>query len=185
MHEQTNITALLKSWQEGDKHALDTLTDFVYSELHRLAKSAFRGESAGHTLQPTALVNEAFVKLIDAQVDWKGRAHFFALSARMMRRILIDHAKASTAEKRGGSQHPVTLVEGLTSEAQSDQSIEDLNEALEALAQVDQRKADLVELQIFGGLTFDEMAEVTELSTSTLDRELRFAKTWLKQKLSN
>lgn len=184
MPEAANITVLLKSWQDGNQDALAALTAAVYDELHRIARRAFRGERAGHTLQPTALVNEAFVKLVDAQVSWQDRAHFFALSARMMRRILVNHAEARSAAKRGGGAQVVTLAEGAIGAEQADQRIEDLNEALSALAAFDSRKADLVELQVFGGLTFEEMAEVSGLSTSTLDRELRVAKAWLKQRLA-
>lgn len=185
MSGSTNITALLRAWQDGSPDALAALTASVYGELHRIARRTFRGERAGHTLQPTALVNEAFVKLVDAKVSWQDRAHFFALSARMMRRILLTHAEARSAAKRGGAEQPVTLVEGAVDTGVPDRRIEDLHEALEALAKFDPRKADLVELQVFGGLTFEEMAEVSGLSTSTLDRELRVAKAWLKQRLAD
>ncbi len=184
MTDSAPITSLLQSWQEGDESALPQLTSMVYDELRRIAGGAFRGERAGHTLQPTALVNEAFVKLIDAEVSWQNRAHFFALAARMMRRILVSHAKSRNAQKRGGPEEPVTLVEGLVGDEAPDSRIEDLDEAIQALSEFDPRKADLIELQVFGGLTFEEMAEVSGLSTSTLDRELRMAKAWLKQKVA-
>ena len=175
---------LLKSWQDGDQGALDELSASVYDELRRLARSAFRGERPGHTLQPTALVNEAFMKLVAADVSWQSRAHFYALSARMMRRILVNHAEAKNAQKRGGPQVALTLDEGVVASPDSDERIEVLDEAITALAAFDERKADLVELQIFGGLTFEEMSEVTGLSTSTLDRELRAAKAWLKKTIA-
>ena len=184
MPDKAPITQLLNSWQAGNDDALQQLTPIVYDELHRIARGAFHGERAGHTLQPTALVNEAFMKLVDAEVSWQNRAHFYALSARMMRRILVSHAQSRNAQKRGGKDQPVTLVEGAIGQEALDSRIEDLNEAIEALAAVDSRKADLIELQIFGGLTFDEMATVSDLSTSTLDRELRMAKAWLKQKIA-
>ena len=184
MTGSADITVLLRAWQDGKPDALAALTDSVYGELHRIARRAFKGERAGHTLQPTALVNEAFVRLVNAQVSWQDRAHFYALSARMMRRILVNHAEARRTAKRGGADQPLTLIESAVGADEPDQRIEDLNEALVALAALDPRKADLVELQVFGGLTFDEMAEVSCLSTSTIDRELRFAKAWLKQRLA-
>lgn len=184
MPDNREITHLLQSWQDGDEQALAELTPAVYDELRRLAGSAFRGESAGHTLQPTALVNEAFMKLVNADVSWQNRAHFFALSARMMRRILVNHAQSRNAQKRGGPEVALSLDEGLVASPQADERFEVLDEAITALAAFDERKAELVELQIFGGLTFEEMAEVTELSTSTLDRELRAAKAWLKKTIA-
>ena len=184
MSDKPQITMLLNSWQDGDEAALDQLTVSVYDELRRLARSAFRSERAGHTLQPTALVNEAFMKLVDADVSWQNRAHFYALSARMMRRILVNHAEARNAKKRGGPQVALTLDEGMVSAQPADERFDALDEAVTALAVFDARKADLVELQIFGGLTFEEMAEVTGLSSSTLDRELRAAKAWLKKTIA-
>jgi RNA polymerase sigma factor (TIGR02999 family) len=181
MNGQPEITMLLKSWQDGDDEALDQLSASVYEELKRLARSAFRSERPGHTLQPTALVNEAFMKLVDANVSWESRAHFYALSARMMRRILVNHAESRSAQKRGGPQVALTLDEGAVGASPVDERLETLDEALTALSAFDERKADLVELQIFGGLTFEEMTEVTGLSSSTLDRELRAAKAWLKK----
>ncbi len=179
------ITTLLRAWQGGDEAALEPLTRSVHAELRRMAGSAFRGERAGHTLQPTALVNEAFIKLVHADIGWQSRAHFFALSARMMRRILLDHAKGRNSKKRGGSMVMMTYHDGRSADSEPDERFEELNEALSDLANVDARKADLVELQIFGGLTFDEMSEVTGLSSSTLDRELRLARAWLKRALSD
>lgn len=184
MADAPQITMLLKSWQEGDDAALEQLTASVYDELHKLARSAFRGERPGHTLQPTALVNEAFVRLVGADIGWQNRAHFFALSARMMRRILVNHAESRNAQKRGGPQVALTLDEGMVGAAETDERFEALDEAITELATFDERKAELIELQIFGGLTFEEMAEVTGLSTSTLDRELRAAKAWLKKTIA-
>jgi len=184
MNDAPEITRLLQSWQDGDGDALNELTASVYDELRRLAGRAFRRERAGHTLQPTALVNEAFVKLVDADVSWQSRAHFFALSARLMRRILVNHAQARNAQKRGGSALALTLDEGLVAAPTPDERFELLNEAITALSAFDERKAELVEMQIFGGLTFEDMAEVTGLSTSTLDRELRAAKAWIKKTIA-
>lgn len=184
MTDDRQITRMLQSWQDGDQQALDELTPAVYEELRRLAGSAFRGERAGHTLQPTALVNEAFMKLVNADVSWQSRAHFFALSARMMRRILVNHAESRNAQKRGGPEVAISLDEGMVGAPDIDERFEILDEAITALAKFDERKAELVELQIFAGLTFDEMSEVTGLSTSTLDRELRAAKAWLKKTIA-
>ena len=183
MANASPITSLLRAWQEGDKDALPALTSEVYDELHRIAKRLFRKENPGHTLQPTALVNEAFINLVGAGGSWQDRAHFFALSARMMRRILVSHARTRRAQKRGGSNIAVTLHEDFVGNAEGDKRLEQLDEAISLLAKVDARKADLVELQIFGGLSFAEMAEVSGLSTSTLDRELRTAKAWIRQEI--
>jgi RNA polymerase sigma factor (TIGR02999 family) len=184
MTEQAQITVLLHSWQDGDDAALEALTAAVYEELRRLARSAFRSERSDHTLQPTALVNEAFLKLVEADVSWQSRAHFFALSARMMRRILVNHAKGRDAQKRGGAAVAMTFHDSRAEAPEPDERIGALDEALNDLAVMDRRKADLIELQVFGGLTFAEMAEVSGLSTSTLDRELRLARAWLKQRLA-
>ncbi|MEM9388224.1 MAG: sigma-70 family RNA polymerase sigma factor [Pseudomonadota bacterium] len=180
----SNVTQLLQEWRAGDKGALEALTPLVHGELKRLAARQFRGERANHTLQPTALVNEAYLRLVDASIDWQDRAHFFALAARMMRRILATHAEARNAEKRGGGQPAVTLNEELVPSPSSDARLLDLDAAITRLAALDPRQAELVELNVFAGLTFAEMAKVTGLSTSTIDRELRFAKVWLKRELS-
>jgi RNA polymerase sigma factor (TIGR02999 family) len=184
MTESGEITALLRAWQEGDQGALEPLTQSVHAELRRLAGSAFRGERAGHTLQPTALVNEAFIKLVQADIGWQSRAHFFALSARMMRRLLLDHARNRNAQKRGGPMVAMTYHDSRHSDVLPDERFEDLDDALNRLAKLDKRKADLIELQVFGGLSFRELSEVTGLSSSTLDRELRLARAWLKRELS-
>lgn len=184
MPDPAPITALLTAWRSGDEAALTALSPLVYDELKRLALSAFRQERPGHTLQPTALVHEAFIRLVDADVNWESRAHFYALSARMMRRILVNHAEARGARKRGGQQAPIPLDEELVPAPPTDDRLLDLDDALRTLAEFDERKAQLVELQLFGGLSFDEMAEVSGLSSSTLDRELRAAKAWLKQRIS-
>lgn len=178
---QEELTGLLRAWSNGDEGALEALTPVVYGELHKIARSRFAGEQSGHTLQPTALVHEAFVSLIDNDVAWQDRAHFYALSARMMRRILINHANARNAAKRGGGQVNVTFADDVAE--QQDPQLADLDEALTALAENDQRKAELIELSMFGGLTYREMTAVTGLSSSTIDRELRFAKAWLKDYL--
>lgn len=182
MSDGQDITQLLKQWSSGDNVARDQLNEVVYEELRRISRGLFRGERAGHTLQPTALVHEAYAKLVDAEIDWQDRAHFFALAARMMRRLLINHAGKLNAQKRGGDAVQVTLDENVHGTDQS-ADLFGLDEALTALGELDARKAELIELQYFGGLSFREMESVTGLSSSTLDRDLRLARAWLKDYL--
>jgi len=184
MDDPAQITQLLNRWSAGDGDAADELAPLVYDELHRCAERLFRGERAGHTLQPTALVHEAFGRLVGESVPWQDRAHFFALAARMMRRLLINHAEARRAEKRGGGALQVTLDEGAVAGAPGDSDIIDLDAALTALAEFDPRLAELVQLRYFGGLSVREMEAVTGLSSSTLDRDLRLGRAWLKNRLS-
>ncbi len=183
--ENTNeVTVLLKAMSDGDGLALEKLTPLVFAELHRIARKRFFGERDNHTLQPTALVNEAYLNLIEIDASWQSRAHFFALASRLMRNILVNHAKARTAEKRGGGDPGVTLNEEALGAAWNAVDVLAVERALEGLKATDERKAQILELSIFGGLTYAEMAEVTGLSTSTLDRELRFAKAWLQREIS-
>lgn len=184
MPTNSDITSLLRAWSDGDERALNELTPLIYDELHAVAIRIFRGERSGHTMQPTALVNEAYVKLIKSDVRWADRAHFFALAARMMRRLLVNHAVARNAEKRGGNLINVTFDESLLPAADTGIEILALEAALAQLGETDQQKAELIELQYFGGLSFDEMQEVTGLSSSTIDRHLRFARAWLKAHIS-
>lgn len=178
------VTVLLRQWRAGDPLALEQLTPLVYEELRKRARSAFRGEREGHTLQPTALVHELFGRLAPANVDWQDRSHFFALCSRMMRHILVDHAKGRSAAKRGNNPVLVELDDSVPQETSSHEDLLSLNQALEKLATLDSRKAELIDLQVFGGLSFMEMEEVTGLSSSTLDRDLRFAKSWLRTQLT-
>jgi len=179
------ITSLLADWRSGNQEALDRLTPLVYAELKRLAERMFRGEGAGHTLQPTALVNEAFEALVHMDVPWQDRTHFFALSARLMRRILVNHANARRAQKRGGADVRVTLDEKVAPISESgDDDILALDEALEELAGLDPRCAQVVELHYFGGLTYHEIATALSLSVSTVHEALRTGKTWLAGKLT-
>jgi RNA polymerase sigma factor (TIGR02999 family) len=184
MSGPNEITRLLNDWADGDARAGDALAPLVYDELHKLAQRLFRSERAGHTLQPTALVHEIYGKLVNVDVSWQNRAHFYALAARMMRRLLVTHAKARTAAKRGGGALRVTIDESVAATEGTDTDLMALDEALTALAELDPRKAELIQLQYFGGLTFGEMEEVTSLSSSTLDRELRLARAWLKHRLT-
>lgn len=180
--EEEKLTGWLVAWSGGDEEALNQLAPVVYQELHRIARSRLAQEQPGHTLQPTALVNEAFLNLMGNVIDWQSRAHFYALCARLMRRILINHAKAKLAAKRGGGLIETRFDDNVATPRNT--ALEDLDSAIEALKKHDERKADLIELSVFGGLTYGEMTEVTGLSSSTLDRELRFAKAWLKDYLS-
>ncbi len=180
---ESPITGLLREWRGGRKQALEALTPLVYDELHRIARRVARGQRPGHTLQPTALIHEAYMRLAGADVDWQDRAHFFAVSARMMRRILVDHARRSRRAKRSGGVR-VTLAEVVARDAGTAPDVEALGQALDALKAQDVRKADLVELHYFGGLTYVELAEVTRLSEATVHRELRLAKAWLRRALA-
>ncbi len=182
--DNSNITYLLHQWADGDEGALSSLTPMVYEELKRLARQLFRKEAPGHTLQPTALVHEAFSSLVRSDVSVNDRAHFYALCARMMRRILVNHAQARNAAKRGAGATHMSLQEGDAKAAAPQVEVLALDEALSELAQADERKAQLVELHYFGGLTYDELAHTLALSTSQIHRDLRAAKAWLKVRLA-
>ncbi|HUF28814.1 MAG TPA: sigma-70 family RNA polymerase sigma factor [Gemmatimonadaceae bacterium] len=178
-----SVTALLTAWRGGDDSARDRLLIVVYGELHRLAERALRGDRPGHTLQATALIHEAYLRLVDADVPWEHRAHFYAVAARTMRRILVDHARAKRRLKRGGDHVDVTLEESAIIDPERPPDLEALDEALERLAGHDERKARAVELHYFGGLNYDETARVLGISTATVHRDLRMAKAWLYQQL--
>ncbi|MEM8984929.1 MAG: ECF-type sigma factor [Pseudomonadota bacterium] len=184
MGKSGDITQLLNRWIGGDSAAGDALAPLVYDELRRRAGRVFAGECVGHTLQPTALVNEAFAALVRVDITWQDRAHFFALAARMMRRLLVNHANAKLADKRGGGVLKVTLDPAAVTSDDLSAELVRLNDALQALADIDERKAELIELQYFGGLTFAEMEQVTGMSSSSLDRHLRMARAWLKDALT-
>ena len=176
---EPQITRLLLDWSDGDRDALDELTPIVYRELRRLAQSTFRGERHDHTLQATALVHETYLRLIDQRrVQWKSRAHFFAIAARLMRRILVDHARSHQASKRGGG-HRLELSEAQALSRERDVDLIALDQALERLARFDPRQSRLVELRFFGGLTIEETAVVIDLSPATVKREWDTAKAWL------
>lgn len=179
------ITGLLKAWGEGDRDALDRLTPFVYDELHRLAHYYMSGERAGHLLQTSALVNEAYLRLIDSsRVRWQNRAHFLAVSARLMRRILVDFARTQESQKRGGGLQRISLAEAMNISPEKERDLVALDEALESLAEIDERKARVVELRFFGGLTVEETAEALNVSVDTVMRDWKFAKVWLLRELS-
>jgi RNA polymerase sigma factor (TIGR02999 family) len=180
------VTDLLLAWRAGDGTALDRLTPLVHAELRRLAAHYLRRERAGHTLQPTALVNEAYLRLVDVnRVEWQGRRHFFGVSARIMRRVLVDLARARGYQKRGGDALRVTLDPALVpAEGRSDDVIE-IDDALRALADVDARKAQVVELRFFGGLSIEETAGVLDVSPETVKRDWRLARSWLRRRLES
>jgi RNA polymerase sigma factor (TIGR02999 family) len=178
------VTELLRAWGHGDESALQQLTPLVEGELRRLARRHMAGERRDHTLQPTALVNEVFLRITGArQVPWQVRAHFLGVSARLMRRVLVDHARSRGYRKRGGVQQRVTLTDGLAAAPEPAVDLLDLDRALEALTAVDARKSQVVELRYFGGLTVEETAEVLGVSTDTVKRDWRLAKLWLLQSL--
>jgi len=178
------VTELLQAWSAGDREALERLTPIVHAELHRIAKRYMGRERAGHTLQTTALVNEAYVRLIDwKNVRWQNRAHFFGVSAQLMRRILVDFARRRPHLKNVEIRH-VAIDEAFVLPAERDADLVALDEALTALALIDERKARIVELRFFGGLSFEEAAEVMNLSKITIVREWNKAKVWLFRELS-
>ncbi len=174
------LTTLLHAWRDGDQSALDKLMPLVYGELRRLAHRYMLRERAGHTLQTTAVVNEAYLRLIDAQqVEWKDRAHFFAISANLMRRILVEFARSRGRNKRGGDVRRVELDEALVVSPQRGTDLVALDDALVSLAEMDERKAKVIELRFFGGLSVEETAEVLSVSPDTVMRDWRLAKVWL------
>jgi RNA polymerase sigma-70 factor, ECF subfamily len=178
------VTELLRAWGDGDDGALEQLTPLVEAELRRLARGYMRRERPGHTLQTTALVNEAFLRLTDARsVQWQDRAHFLAISARLMRRVLVDHARSRGYRKRGGGAERVTLDEGQVIAPEPEVDVVALDRALQSLAEMDARKSRVVELRYFGGLSVEETAEVLKVSTDTVKRDWRLAKLWLLREL--
>jgi RNA polymerase sigma factor (TIGR02999 family) len=182
--ERAEITGLLMAWGNGNRDALGTLMPLVYEELHRTAERYMRRERPGHTLQTTALVNEAYVKLIDAsRVRWQDRAHFFAVAAQLMRRILVDFARRRRKQKRSGGWQRVTLAEELAGGTERPADLVALDEALEDLSQLDPRKAHVVELRFFGGLSLEETAAVLGVSTDTIGRDWSAARAWLLREL--
>ena len=179
------VTALLLAWNEGDETALAKLTPLVYQELHRLARGYMGRERAGHTLQTTALVNEAYLRLIDSsRVRWQNRAHFFAVSAQLMRRILVDFARSRNYQKRGGEMARVSFSEAFEVAEEQEADLVALDEALTALAKVDPRKSQVIELRFFGGLSVEETGEVLQVSADTVMRDWRLAKMWLLREIS-
>jgi RNA polymerase sigma factor (TIGR02999 family) len=181
---RAEVTQLLQQWSLGRQDALDQLLPAIYAELQRLAASYLRRERADHTLQATALVHEAFLKLVDQRdVRWQNRAHFFGIAAQMMRRILVDHARAHTASKRGSGERPISLDDAVASIPGVNVDVLALDEALVRLARIDAQQSRVVELRFFGGLTIKEAAEVLGISHATVEREWTVAKAWLYDQL--
>ncbi|MGH7550616.1 MAG: sigma-70 family RNA polymerase sigma factor [Gemmatimonadota bacterium] len=179
-----DTTRLLLAIRDGKENAAERLVPLIYDDLRALAGRYMRNEPADHTLQPTALVHEAFLRLVDTdRVDWQTRAHFLAVAARTMRRILVDHARRRKAAKRGGG-NKVTLVEGLAFSEPRPLDLVALDEAMARLAGIDERQSSVVELRFFGGLAVEEIAEVLDVSTATVKRDWRFARAWLLHELS-
>jgi RNA polymerase sigma factor (TIGR02999 family) len=179
------ITQLLKAWTAGDEQALEKLTPVVYQELHRVARRCMAGQRPGHPFQTTDLVNEAYLRLVNcAQMNWQHRAHFFAMSAQLMRRILIDIARSRGYQKRGGGVGPLSLDEAPTVGIEPDKNLVALDDALKELAAIDSRKSKVVELRFFGGLSIKETSEVLKVSVETVVRDWRLAKIWLVRELS-
>lgn len=182
---QHEITQLLAEWREGNQSALDDLYPLVYDELHRLARRYMSRERKGHTLQTTALINEAYVRLVDQKnVPWANRSHFFAISAQIMRRILIDHARRHQYAKRGGGARQVSLEEAATVVPDQSEELLRLDEALKSLAEMDPRRSQVVELRYFGGLNNEEIAGVLHISENTVTRDWNMARAWLYQQLT-
>lgn len=179
------VTPLLLRWSQGDEAARDLLLPVVYQELHRLAQSYLRRERHGHTLQPTALINEAYLRLIKQDApEWQSRSHFFGVAARLMRQILVEHARAHTADKRGGGTVAVELDEAWQYSDEKAEELVALDDALQALAQFDERKVRIIELRYFGGMSLEETATALGLSIATINNETRLARAWLHRELS-
>jgi RNA polymerase sigma factor (TIGR02999 family) len=174
------VTELLRAWNDGDDCALDELLPLVEAELRRLARAYMARERRGHTLQTTALINEAFVRLVDARrVRWQDRAHFVGIAARLMRRVLVDHARARGYQKRGGGARRISFTESIAVSLEPDVNLLALDRALDRLAAVDPRKARVVEMRFFGGLSVEETAAALHMSNDTIKRDWRLAKLWL------
>ena len=179
-----DISALLRAWSDGDQSALDGLTPIVYDELHRLARRYMKHERPGHSLQTSALVNEAYLRLVDYErMQWQNRAHFFAVSAQLMRRILVDHARRHNLKRGGGVEH-VPLEEAAVVGGEQGTDLVALDDAMNALARIDPRKVQVVEMRFFGGLSVEETAEVLKVSTITVKRDWRAARAWLYRELA-
>ena len=179
------MTVLLRAWREGDEAALDALVPLVHDELRRIARRCLYGERANHSVQATELVNEAFLRLVDVQhVDWQNRTHFLAMSARLMRRVLVDLARSRSADKRGGGAVRVTFDEAAIGGVAPEADVIRLHDALEALAAMDERKSHVVELRFFGGLTIDEIAAALQVSSKTVLRDWEFARAWLQREVT-
>lgn len=184
MNDSEDVTQLLHAWRLGDIEAYHRLLPFVYAELRRLARGQLRRERAGHSFQPTALVHEAYLRLVKADVDWDDRTHFLRIAARAMRQILVEHARAKGARKRGGHEQFLTLTGAIAAPESRPIDVLILHEAMERLEALDAREAQIVELCYFGGLTYPEIGDVLDISEATVHRALRHARAWLRSELS-
>ncbi|HYG09472.1 MAG TPA: sigma-70 family RNA polymerase sigma factor [Pyrinomonadaceae bacterium] len=179
------VTRLLHDWQDGDRAALEKLTPLVYDELRRLASHYLHGERRDHTLQGTALVHEAFIRLVgQSGLEWQSRSHFIGVAARLMRQILVDHARKHTAAKRGGGEQLLSIEEAAVFSPQRAANLIALDDALQALAQFDPRKSRIIELRYFGGLSIEEVGEVEGIAVATVRRQMRTAEAWLHREMS-
>ena len=179
-----DISVILKDWSGGNRTSADALLTIVYDELRKIAAQYLSKERSGHTLQPTALVHEAYMKLVDiSDIKWQDRAHFFAVSANVMRHILVDHARAKRAAKRGGSAQRIELDDAISLSNERDLDLLDVDEALKELAKFDEQQCRIVEMRFFGGLTIEETAHVVGVSPATVKREWSMAKAWLRRRL--
>ena len=182
--DRKEVTALLQQWRGGDREALDELMPIVYAELRRLAGRCLRSDRREHTLRATALVHEAYLQLMDADVGWQDRAHFYAVAARILRRILVQYARTRNRQKRGGGEAPIALEEAVLVAPEAASTVLELDEALKRLSELDPRKSDIIQLLFFGGLTYDETAAALEISPATVHRELKLAKAWLYREMA-
>jgi len=180
----SEVTKFLLAWGQGDEAARDQLIPFVYDELRRLARHHMRRERGEQVLQTSALIHEAYLRLVDQHVPWQSRAHFFGISAKLMREILVDHARARLRRKRGGGQQQVSLAAAADVAVGKASDVLALNDALNALAELDPRQSRIIELRFFGGLTIEETAEALKISTATVEREWRSARAWLRLEMS-
>jgi RNA polymerase sigma factor (TIGR02999 family) len=183
--QSDNVTQLLIAWGRGDEAARDELIPLVYGTLRRIARHHLRGERAGHTLETAALINEAYLKLVDQSVSWQSRAHFFGIAARLMRQLLVDYARARQRLRRGGDRHRISLTAAAGIAQDQNVDMLALDEALETLARVDPQRCHIVELRFFGGLTIEETAQVMGVSTPTIERGWRAARAWLQTELTH
>lgn len=177
--DSKGVTRLLQQWRGGDSSAFDALLPLIYNELRRMAGRCLYSERPGHTLRATALVHEAYLRLVDADINWQDRAHFYAIAARAMRRVLVEYARAHTRHKRGSGQIHVPLDEAVAVGPGAEAIVADLDEALQRLAAIDPRRSDIVQVLYFGGLTYEETAAALDISPATVHRELKLAKAWL------
>jgi RNA polymerase sigma factor (TIGR02999 family) len=186
MQGTPSVSELLVAWGKGEPAALEQLTPQVYGELHKLARVYLRRGSAGQSLQPTALINEAFLRLLDQSpaVEWRNRAHFFGIASRLMRMILVDHARTNHAQKRGGAAAAITLEDAMAISPGHAPDVLEVDQALDRLAEVDQRKAQVIEMRYFGGMDREEVAAALDLTVATVKRDLRLGEAWLRRFLA-